>query len=123
MIYEDEGPKSHYVWIKNLNRLLYDQTKYHGRKYFCERCLHGYTTEDLLQRHIPECNGIGDRAIRIEMPIKGKNDTVKCVNLHKKMKVPFVIYADFEAIIKKIDDHGRTNTTKLQERVVCGYGR
>ena len=97
-----EGPKSHYVWIKNLNRLLlYGQTKYHGRKHFCERCLHGYTAEDLLQRHIPECKGIGDRAIRIKMPIKGKNDTVTFVNLHKKMKINFVMYADFEAIIKK----------------------
>ena len=105
-----KGPKSHHVWIKNFNRLLYDQTKYHGRKYFCERCLHGYTTEYLLQR---QWNGIGDKAIRIEMPVESKNK-LRFINFYKKMKVPFVIYADFEALIKKIDDHGRTN-------VVCGY--
>ena len=56
----NEGIKSHSVWIKDLNRLLYDQTKHKEHKHFCERCLRGYTTEDLLQRHIPECNGIGD---------------------------------------------------------------
>ena len=37
------------------------------------------------------------------------------------MKVPFVIYADFEALVKKIDDASRTNTNKLQEHEVCGY--
>ena len=37
------------------------------------------------------------------------------------MKVPFVIYADFEAILKKINDPSKTNTKKLQEHVICGY--
>ena len=37
------------------------------------------------------------------------------------MKVPFVIYADFEAILKNINDPSKTNTKKLQEHVVCGY--
>ena len=37
------------------------------------------------------------------------------------MKAPYVIYADFEAIIVKIDDRSKTNTKKLQEHVVCGY--
>ena len=108
LIYEE--PKSHYVWIKDLNRLLSDQTKYDHRKHFCERCLHGYSREDLLQRHIPECKGIGDRAVRIEMPIPERNDILKFNNLYKRMKVPFVMYADFEAIIKKIDDCSKTNT-------------
>ena len=49
LIYEEH--KSHYVWINDLNRLLYDQIKYKRRKHFCERCLHGYSREDLLQRH------------------------------------------------------------------------
>ena len=37
------------------------------------------------------------------------------------MKVPFVIYADFESIIEKINDCNETNTKKLQEHIVCGY--
>ena len=98
--------------MKDLNRLLYDQTKHNEHKHFCERCLHGYSQEDLLQRHIPECKGIGDRAVRIEMPIRGKNDILKFINSHKMMKVPFVIYADFEAIIKKIDDCSKTSTNQ-----------
>ena len=40
---------------KKLDRLLYYQTKYEHRKYFCERCLHGFTREDLLDNHIFYC--------------------------------------------------------------------
>lgn len=55
----EKGGKSHYTWIKDLNRLLYHESKYRGRKHFCERCLHGFTREDLLEAHKPECRGIG----------------------------------------------------------------
>ena len=73
----DVGIRYHYSTIVYLNRLLHDQTKYHGRKHLCERYLQGYCREDLLQRHIPECKGIGDTAVRIEMPETGKNDVLK----------------------------------------------
>ena len=54
------------------------------------------------------------------MPVEGKNK-LRFINFYNKMKVPLVIYADFEALIKKIDGQSRTNTNKLQEHVVCGY--
>ena len=57
-----KADKFHYTWVKNLNRLLYDQSKHREKKYFCERCLHGYFREDLLEAHRPECKGIGKRA-------------------------------------------------------------
>ena len=63
----------HYTWIKNFNRLLYDQRKHKERKHLCERCLHGYTREDLLEAHKPECRWIGQTAVRVEMPEEGKN--------------------------------------------------
>ena len=68
----EKAGKHHFTWIKDLNRLLYDQSKYRGRKHFCERCLHGYTREDLLEAHRPNCRGIGQTAVRVEMPEEGK---------------------------------------------------
>ena len=50
-----------YTWVKNLNRLLYDQSKHREKKHFCERCLHGYSREDLLEAHKPDCQGISLR--------------------------------------------------------------
>ncbi|MEW8686495.1 MAG: hypothetical protein AB2556_11845 [Candidatus Thiodiazotropha sp.] len=66
--------KFHYTWIKNLNRLLYDQSKYKERK--------------------PECQGIGQTAARVEMPEEGKNK-LTFRNHHKQQPTPFVICADF----------------------------
>ena len=41
----------------------------------------------------------GEQAIKI--PNKG-NNILKFQNFHKQMPVPFVIYADFEAITEKV---------------------
>ena len=59
----DKAGEFHYTWIKDLNRLLRDQSKHKERKHFCERCLHGYTREDLLEAHRPDCRGIGQTAV------------------------------------------------------------
>ena len=67
LFYNEEGDKSHYVWINDFKRLLSDQTKSQHCQHFRERCLQGFTREDILQAHIPECRGIGDRPIRVEM--------------------------------------------------------
>ena len=69
----EEAGKFHYTWIKDLNRLLYDQSKHTWQKHFCERCLHGYSREELLEDHKPECQGMGQTAVRVEMPEEGKN--------------------------------------------------
>ena len=46
-------------------------------------------------------------------------------NWHRQMKVPFVIYADFESIIKKIEgpslDPNKSNTQKTQIHEACGF--
>ena len=115
----------HYTWIKNLNRLLYDQSKHCGRKHFCERCLHGYSREDLLEAHKPECMGVGQRAVRIEMPEEGKNK-LSFRNWHKQQPAPYIIYADFEALTTKIEgpepNPTQSNTHKTQLHQACGYG-
>ena len=60
--------KYHYCWIKNLSRLLYDQNKHKCKTYFCDRCLNGFTKEDLLIKHKEDCYGINKNSNRIEMP-------------------------------------------------------
>ena len=121
---ENDG-KYHYTWIKNLNRLLYDQSKHRERKHFCERCLHGYSREDLLEAHKPECMGVGQRAVRIEMPEEGKNK-LSFRSWHKQQPAPYIIYADFEALTTKIEGPqlkpAKSNTHKTQLHQACGYG-
>ena len=99
----EKAGKFHYTWIKDLNRLLNDQSKHRERKHFRERCLHGHCREDLLKAHRPECRGIGQTAVRMEMPEEGKKNKLTFQNHQKQLQAPFIIYVDFEALTTKIE--------------------
>jgi hypothetical protein len=64
-----DGKKSHYCWIKDLNRLLGDQHSSHQRHHYCPYCLHGFTKERLLNDHVQYCQTYGPQ--KIELPTKG----------------------------------------------------
>ena len=85
--------------------------------YFCEWCLHGYSREDLLEAYKPECKGIGQTAVRVEMPEEGKN-TLTFQNHHKQLPAPFILYADFEG--PELDPM-KSNAQKTQEHEACSY--
>ena len=113
-----QGENMHYSWVKRLTALLYDQSKNSNSKHFCKHCSHGYTMRDLPERHKPECKGLLKSPTRTEMPKEGENKmTFK--NHFKQMKAPYVVYADFECIVRKIDtcepDNKRSFTVKNRE--------
>ena len=58
LISNDE--KSHYVFIKDFNSLMYQKTKHRGKKYFCMHCLQNFTTEEILNKHRERCLTIND---------------------------------------------------------------
>ena len=64
-------------------------------------CLTGFSREDLLENHKKYYNGLKGRPTRIDMP-KEEEKIVSFQNFYKQMKAPCVIYADFEALGKKI---------------------
>ena len=45
LISDDE--KSHYVFIKDFNSLMYGKSKHRDTKYFCMHCLQNFTTEKI----------------------------------------------------------------------------
>jgi len=56
-----QGENTHCSYVKRLTALSFDQSKNSDNKHFCERCLHGHTTRNLLERHKPECKGLLNR--------------------------------------------------------------
>ena len=119
-----QGENTHYSFVKRLSALLYDQSRHNESKHFCERCLHGYSRRELLERHKPECKGLLKSPTRMEMPKEGENK-MAFQNFHKQMKAPFVVYADFECILKKIDtceqDDKKSFTVKTEKHEPCGF--
>ena len=118
-----EDNKSHYVYIKDFNGLMFNFTKHKGSKHFCMYCLHCYYSSDNLKRHQKDCIQINGTQV-IEMPAEGSKIYFK--NHHKMLPVPFVFYADFEAITEKIDScqpsNQRSYTTTYQTLRACGFG-
>ena len=128
LITKDE--KKHYVLIKDFNAFKH-KSKHKERKHFCMYCLQCFSSERILENHVNNCLIING-AQAINMPKQGEN-ILKFNNFHKQLPVPFVIYADFEAITKKVqgceqseemkkDKNRRSYTEAYQTHEDCGYG-
>ena len=122
LITEDDN--KHYVLIKDFNRFMFNQTKHEHKKHFCMYCLQCFSSEEVLKNHKDNCIQLnGEQAIK--MPDKS-NNTLKFNNFHKQQPVPFVIYADFEAITEKISgcrpNNNKSFTEAYQKHTDCGFG-
>ena len=118
-----QGDNTHYSYVKRLTALLYDQNRHNESKHFCERCLHGYKRKELLERHKPERKGLLKSPTRTEMLKEGENK-MSFTSFHKKMKAPYVIYADFECVLERISgcepSQYASLTVKTERHVPCG---
>ena len=115
----DGETRSHFVWIKNLNALLYDQNKNNSNKFFCVRCLCSFNTEASLSKHVPECKRVASgEPARVVMP---NDSALKFVNHAKMLKAPYIIYADTEALVTPLA-HDGGNTTRDARHVPCSIG-
>ena len=119
-----ENENKHYALIKDFNRFMFNQTKYEGKKHFCMHCLQCLSSDRVLNNHKDNCIQVnGTQAVK--MPDKD-NNILKFNNFHKQQPVPFVIYADFEAITEKISgcqpNNNKSYTEAYQKHTDCGYG-
>ena len=122
LLITDGKEKQHYCWIKSFARLLRSQvTKHKCAIYFCKRCLNHFSKPEKLNEHIEVCKE--NCACKIEVPKPG--ETISFKNFKKSMRVPFVIYADFEAVTEKIDsvtpNPEKSFTEKYQKHTPSGF--
>ena len=117
-----DDKNKHYVLIKDFNKLMYNQTKHESRKHFCMYCLQCFSSERVLNNHKENCIQLnGTQAVK--MPTKD-NSILKFNNYHKQQPTPFVIYADIEALLQKVErgqpDSNGSYTEKFQRHIDCG---
>ena len=115
--------KQHYVYIKDFNRLNFNINRHEHKKYFCQRCIQPFTSEARLEAHKGDCLIINGTQ-RIEMPQPGSK--VFFHNYQNQLPAPFTIYADFEALTRKIDSCSprgdKSYTQAYQKHEACGFG-
>ena len=111
--------KSHYVFIKDFNRMMCSQTgtKNKGKKYFCMHCLQNFTSQEILNRHKENCIKINGA----QKPIY-EEGTIKFTNFDKQIPIPFKIYADIECFNKKVNIRKGESTTFYSKHVPYSIG-
>ena len=125
LLMNEEG-NSHYCWIKNFSRLVSSQinNNQHKRE-FCRRCYNSFPTEKSLEKHLEYC--ATNEEVKINMPKDdyGNPLYIKFKNYNRKMRVPFVVYADFECINEKIDtcepNKRESFTNQYQKHKAVGF--
>ena len=87
-----EGNKNHFVLIKSMSALLYDNYGCNAAN-LCPYCFKTYRTVELLHSHFDNgCQKFGET---VKFPSSEKaNEYVRFTNMFKMLKKPFVIYAE-----------------------------
>ena len=111
-----DGEKSHYCLVKNISALLSSQINSNDHKrYFCLNCFNSFKDEDKLKEHKKYC--YENESVKINMPPPGT--FLRFKNFLHSEKAPFAVYADFESLIKPMDncnpDPNKSYTKKYQK--------
>ena len=117
-----DGDNSHYCLVKNESALLSSQVnKRKGKLYFCLNCLNGFDTPEKLENHKKYCEE--EESVKITMP--PPNTFIEFKNFVHSEKAPFAIYADFESVLKPLDncnpDPNRSYTKKYNKHEAVSF--
>ena len=112
----------HYLAVKSLSRLLRGITSNHIGDFYCLNCFHSYRTKERLKKHEKTCKD--HNYCYVKMADEDKK-ILKYNAGEKSLKVPFMIYADLECLVGKIDtcqnDPKKSSTEKKAEHMPSGY--
>ena len=108
--------KTHYTLVKNKSALITSQINNHGHKrHFCLNCFNSFNSPETLETHKEYC--YENESVKTLMPPPGTYLRFK--NFYHSEKAPFVIYADFECKIIRMDncdpDPNKSYTKKYQK--------
>ena len=94
----------------------------HKDDFYCLNCLHSFRAENKLKFHEKWCEN--KDFCGIVMPSE-KDNILESNHYMKSDKMPNIIYADTESLIKKIDgcanNLSHSSKTKIDEHIPCGY--
>ena len=127
---EDGTDKRHYIWIKNMSRLVAHRTHHDGQTHVCNGCLHPFSTKKRLEDHFPNCVRNPPQVVKYPDPNNEDKCTVKFHAYHKQFRLPFYLVCDFEAFLKPVgdddsdnddDEHSNRGSRIVEEHEVCGF--
>ena len=101
--------------IKNMSRLLSSQLSNHdGAVVFCRSCLSHFPNKEKLLIHEEYC--LNNEATWLKMP-EGECPEIYFIHHNRFIKVPFVVYADFETFTEEISTCEPNDKKVLQNNI------
>ena len=95
---KDDKINSHYCLVNNMSALIASQiNKHKGTPNICLNCFNSFKCKQSLDKHKEYC--YNNECVKTIMPEPGT--FLRFKNFPHSEKVPFVVYADTEALIKK----------------------
>ena len=105
-----------------MSTLLRGITSKHHSDFYCLNYLPSFKTENKLKSHENVCKN--KDICDIVMPSE-KDNILEFNQYMESDKMPYIIYADIESLIKKIDGFANnpenSSATKIGEHIPCGY--
>ena len=109
--------KSHYVFIKDFNRLMFSRTKHKDKNHHYMSCFQSFTTEEILSNHKKQC-----LLINVCQAVNYESETIKFTNHNKQIPILLKIYADRECFLKRVNSYEGEHTIKYQEAIPNSIG-
>ena len=108
--------KTHYTLVKNKSAVIASQINNHkGSRHICLNCFNSFNSPETLEKHKEYC--YENESVKTTMPQSGTYLRFK--NFLHSEKAPFAVYADFESLIKPMDncdpDPNKSYTKKYQK--------
>ena len=93
---------------------------YQAQHHFCMNCLNGFRTASARDKHYDYCSRNGH--VKVTMPT-AEEKWLKFHDGQCQFKVPFMMYADFESILKPVDERykEKMNTMKAGRKGKAPY--
>ena len=102
--------------LKILKDLCFKKTKNKNKKYFFKSCLQCFSSKNVLTENKEVCLSInGAQSVGLE---KG---TIKFKSYLKQIPVPFIIYADFECNLKRVESYEGSYSKKYRYHIPCSF--
>ena len=90
----------HYLTVKKLSALLGGISSKHDGDFYCLNYLHSFRTENKLNSHEKVCKNKNFCGLTMSFQ---KDNILQFNQYIKSDKIPCIIYADLESLIKRID--------------------
>jgi len=118
--------EDHWAWIRDFSAFMSDGRRWRKKRTWCKRCLGSFLDAEMYGRHLNFCRRPDFVDTIWSMP-EAPNNIIQFRNKRHQARIPFIIYFDFESVLKPVDVNdplhraGR-QSVREQVHIPCAVG-